>query len=546
MHQGINAKVFKSRMSKYQKIKDCEVKQLQQQYQISALFAKLILGSDWSKEITSEVLAGTNKPQHQNDPNLIKIKDRLLLAKKNKEKVFIAGDYDADGLTATSIMVRLLKQLDIEYGYYIPNRFNEGYGLNLIRTKQAIEKGYTLFITVDNGISADEALKYCQDNKIEVIILDHHEITHEVPYYALYHPSLAKGTASWLSGAGLAYTLSEMFPAVDHDELIVLAMIAVISDMMEMRGDNRWIVKEGLNLLNKGTMPAIRKLFAKVPEVIGVDDIAFQVVPKLNAVGRLADRVDANQIVKYLSTDDLKYINTHYSKLEEVNSQRKQLTNEMLNKIDITKLNPNFAVVYQPDFHLGIIGLAANRLVVELKRPVLVATENEGKIVASLRSPKTIDLITCLSPVKESFLSFGGHASAAGISIEPEKFPKLQEYLENYQYKFTESEDKIVEVELSELDPQSCEEVFSHGPYGKGVSLPQIYLEHPSAIRYSMLSKPNYLKWQFNSEFSGISFSDKYTFTDVQGSNPSFIGDLRPNTFRGKTTYGLQISQVIK
>lgn len=533
-------------MINYQEINESEVKHLQQQYQISPLFAKMILGSDWSKEIVAEVLAGTKKPEHQIDPNLIKIKDRLLVAKKNKEKVFIAGDYDADGLCATAIMVRLLKQLDIEYGYYIPNRFKEGYGLNLTRTKQAIEKGYTLFITVDNGISADEALNYCHEQPIDVIILDHHEITHEVPYYALYHPAIAQGSASWLSGAGLAYTLSTMFSKVNPEPLIVLAMIAVISDMMEMRGDNRWIVKEGLDLLNRGTLPAILKLFSKVPEVIGVDDIAFQVVPKLNAVGRLADRVDANQIVKYLTSDDLRYINQNYRKLDEVNSQRKQLTNEMLKKIDVSKSNSNFAVIFQPDFHLGIIGLVANRLVVELKRPVMVATENEGKIVASLRSPKTIDLITCLSPVKESFISFGGHASAAGISIEPEKFSALKTYLENYQYNLVKGEDKIVKIDLNELDSNSCAEVFGYGPYGKGVSLPKIYLERPAQIKYSMLNKPNYLKWQFNSEFSGISFSDQYTFTDFQGSNPSFVGDLKPNTFRGRTTYGLQITQVIK
>ena len=533
-------------MSNYQEIKESEVNQLQQQYSISTLFAKLILGSDWSKEIIAEVLAGTKKPDHLNDPNLVKIKDRLLLAKQNKEKVFIAGDYDADGLCATAIMVRLLKQLDIEHGYYIPNRFSEGYGLNLTRTKQASEKGYTLFITVDNGISADEALEYCQENKIDVIILDHHEITQVVPYYALYHPSLAKGSASWLSGAGLAYTLSTLFPKVDQEPLVVLAMIAVISDMMEMRGDNRWIVLEGLNLLNRGIMPAILKLFPRVPEVISVDDIAFQVVPKLNAVGRLADRVDANKIVKYLTNDDLRFINQNYHSFEVINTQRKQLTNEMVKKINVNDLDPNFAVIFQPDFHLGIIGLVANRLVGELKRPVMVATENDGKIVASLRSPKTIDLIACLNPVKESFLSFGGHASAAGISIEPAKFSKLKTYLENYHYELTKSEDKIVKVDLSQLDPTSLAEVFAHGPYGKGVLLSKIYLEKPTVVKYSMLSKPNYLKWQFNSEFSGVSFSDKYTFTDFQGTNPSFIGDLRPNTFRSRTTYGLQITQVIK
>ncbi|MDD6675620.1 MAG: DHH family phosphoesterase, partial [Lactimicrobium massiliense] len=256
--------------------------------------------------------------------------DRLLKAKDQNEKVFVGGDYDADGICATTIMKKTLDLLGITNGYYIPDRLKEGYGLSAHTVQLAKQKGYSLIITVDNGVKAHEAIQAAHDLGMEIIITDHHTIDEEVGADILVHPTLMEEQYKTLSGAGVALEISRNL--IGNDEMLnSIACVAAIGDVMPLWHETRRIVKRGIHNLSQGIPASVCALFngrGRVDETA----IAFQIVPKLNAVGRMNDDSNVNTVVPFLLSENRAVIADYARQLNDVNRARQNISARMLTK----------------------------------------------------------------------------------------------------------------------------------------------------------------------------------------------------------------------
>ncbi len=297
---------------------------------------------------------------------------------------------------STAILVDALRRYGIQAGFYIPNRFAEGYGLQKHTVQLAHEKGYRLLITVDNGVKAFDALLEAQRLGLDVIVTDHHAMEEEVPCKILLHPFLMGYRFETLSGAGVALTVARALK-MDTKDHVVFACVAAIADVMELRQETRAIVQLGLQYLKEGAcMPIqllVKERFPKWDENL----IAFQVVPKLNTTGRLADMANANNTVRYLLSGNMQQIQHVAEQIKQLNEKRKTMSDQMV-QVARTLVRPEyrFQLLFHDSFHEGMAGLVAGKLSEELQIPVMVAAQREQMFKGSIRSLDLLDLTTFL------------------------------------------------------------------------------------------------------------------------------------------------------
>ena len=530
----------------FERLEPAGYRSLMDRYKLGRLCAKLFSAQGFSEELLEDLLEKGELEDIAKDDVLYRIHDRILEAKKQGEKVFIAGDYDTDGLCGTAILVRLLKSLEIPYGYYIPNRVNEGYGLSMERTVQAVSKGYRLFILVDNGVKAKEPLEYCRKHGIDTVVLDHHTIEEPVECDFFYHPEVAKGRKSWLCGAGCAYELARTFGKENDSPFVQLAMCATIGDMMELRGENRVIVRKGLESFRREPMPALRNLIAKKEPPYNETDIAFQIVPKLNAVGRLAEGNETNRVVTYLSEDDPAVLWKMSRDMMEINRKRRERTEQMIASIHAEELKDPFPFVYHEDFYPGIVGLAAAHISGEYRKPVLAAGRKGDEAVGSVRAPEGLNVMEILEPVAPLLSAYGGHPQAAGLSFPLEHLEEVRHYFQSLDITVPEVKVPAVVLNEEDLSSEELEELFQYRPYGMGCELPFVMLENPAVFFERELGNPQYKKWVFHNGMSALTF-EKDRITDEAGRKTvSYIGKLDEEWFRGKRSFVLRLSKILK
>ena len=408
---------------KWQKRKEEEIDPaLIEKYQLSPIAAKLF---SLRKINTDEKLDFWFNADENNlaDPSLMhdldKAVERINQAIDNGEKITIYGDYDADGITATTILTDTLSILGADVYYFIPDRFKDGYGPNMQRYQDIVADGTKLIITVDNGVTGVDEVKYAQDHGVDVILTDHHTFQEQVPKpYALVHCNYPgqKYPFDDYCGAGVAYTICRKLMEDPMPELLDLAMIGTIGDMVKVTGEGHIIVKRGLEMLNQTDRPGLRALIKNAGLKMGSineTDVGFNIAPRLNAVGRLAN---ANLAVELLLSDDEAEAEKIATKVEELNDERKELTSEVYQKClaqikENSWQKSNTLVIYDPSFHEGVLGLVANKVVEKTHKPTIVLTKNHaGEIKGSGRSITGFNLFDALNPLKDSlFTKFGGH-----------------------------------------------------------------------------------------------------------------------------------------
>ena len=394
-----------------------------------------------------------------------------------KRKMIVCGDYDADGIIATTIMVQTLRKLGADVGYYIPNRFTEGYGLNVATVEKALDKGYSFFICVDNGVSAHAALKLLNEHSAISLILDHHQIEQEVDCTHLIHPDMLDGFDQNMCGSGLSFQLSHHLIGFDA-YLCSLAAIATIADVMPLWGFNRACVMAGIELINQNSYETLKPLFNKTG-LINEQDIAFQLVPKINAFGRLADQVNVNQLVEYLSLEHPYTIQTFAKEMLRINDRRKEINQTMyieaLSLID----EADVQVLSSPQFHEGIVGITAGRLASELRKPVFVLNEHQGRLKGSARSYGGIDLRSLIEPAAHLLLRYGGHAAAAGIELKKEDENEFKRLINEHVLTLDVSEDRddglVMRMEWFDIDV--IEDCMRFRPFGHGFVWPEFYFK---------------------------------------------------------------------
>lgn len=468
--------------------------ELIEQFQLSSISANLLAARHIN---TAEKLdfwlnsteADLADPKLMHD--LVKAVERINQAIDHGEKITVYGDYDADGITATTIMVETLSILGADVHYFIPDRFKDGYGPKLEIYKQIVANGTKLIITVDNGVTGIEEVKYANQHGVDTIITDHHKIQDTVPpSYALVHSNYPgqKYPFDDYCGAGVAYTICRELMQDPMTELLDLVMIGTIGDMVKVSGEGHIIIKQGLKVLNKTQRPGLLALIKNAGLNMGQineTDIGFSIAPRLNAVGRLAN---AKLAVELLLAEDEETAKEVANEVEQLNDKRKVLTEKVYQNCcqQIKSQNwysQNTLVIYNPEFHEGVLGLVANKIASEFHKPTIILTKNAtGIIKGSGRSVPGFNLFNALIALKGELLTkFGGHDFACGLSLEEDKIVPLRQA---FEASFTNPKTAIIkkydlELPFNQLDLNILSEIELVGPFGTDNEQPIFKITSP-------------------------------------------------------------------
>ncbi|MGB7595049.1 MAG: DHH family phosphoesterase [Erysipelotrichaceae bacterium] len=499
-------------MAKIIELSVIEANRYQDKYGVSPLIAQVLAADEVSDEHVRELLNSEAYARCE-DERFRQAAHIIEAAIKQQTKILVCGDYDADGLCATSIMVRTLRKLNADVGFYIPDRFNEGYGLIKETVDKALEKGYRLFITVDNGVSAYEALNAIHEGEGQSLVLDHHEITDEVPCDLLIHPSLLSEEYRYLCGAGLALQLAEHLIGQD-DYNTALAGIATVGDMVELWSANRKIVLDALRLLNRQRFASIEALSEKPVDLYDEETLAFQIVPKLNVAGRLADEANANRIVDYLCSDSQSEIARQSQQIIELNKKRKNLSNSMYDTARALRTGGNVVVLTHHSFHEGIVGITAGRLAKEIGRPVFVFAQKGDTLKGSARSVADVDLRALTQDVQGLCIRYGGHAMAAGLEIKGEDLAAfmagLNQKADAIDWSDTQETLAVLSPDAASLQASDFNELLRLSPFGSGFPMPLMRFKNCAILSYRAFSS-TFRKWRLkwgNVEFDAVYFGE--------------------------------------
>lgn len=480
------------------------------------------------------------------------------------EKITVFGDYDADGVTSSSILDFILKELKANYTIRLPKRLSEGYGLSEKFVEDELEPG--LLITVDNGIAALSAVKKAKDKGLKVLILDHHLAVEsgEVPEADfVVDPHIIK-TADYedYCGAGLAYKLAcTMFPnnKVLLDKLSCLAAIGTIADVMPLTGDNRNIVLDGLeNMKKKGHRPiglAALLDICCLGDSLTAKDIAFKIGPMINAPGRLFDD-GANIPLKLLT------FNGNYTKavdmateLESLNNQRKEETKvatELIHKnISDNCLYGDVPLcIYEPGLNPGLVGILAGRIAEEMRVPTFIFTDAEGGLLkGSGRNGGTINLKELLDAHCELFAHYGGHEGAAGVAVEKDKYQHMVDELLKADIQLPDEVSDIcydLEVSINEV-PALLKEMEKYEPYGMGNEKPVLLIKDFRSVPkygkpFTTMGEDKQTIKIYGTEFDAIGFGMYEDYKRINKPREmQLIGTLGKNNFMGKEAIQLEL-----
>ncbi len=365
------------------------------------------------------------------DPRLLPDADRLLArirrAQAGRERILVFGDFDADGLTGLAILVGALRRLGLDAEPYVPSRLAEGHGLSLQAVDNAAANGRTLIVTVDCGTTSHAEVAAAGRRGIDVVITDHHRVPLALPAaVAVVNPQRpdAKYPDRRLAGSGVAFKVAQLLLADEPGGPAAaigfsdLASIGTVADVAPVLGENRAIVRLGLERLRSGARPGLAALMAAAglrPEGLDVDALVYAVAPRLNAAGRVGEAIIAARL---LLAEDFQSAGGLAAQLEDANSLRREVTRSAVDDARGAPPTDEAAVVVRGDWPVGVIGLVAARLADERNRPAVVATELEGLLRGSCRSPGGFDLGVALEACGDLLIRHGGHAGAAGFEME--------------------------------------------------------------------------------------------------------------------------------
>ncbi|MBW1895803.1 MAG: single-stranded-DNA-specific exonuclease RecJ, partial [Deltaproteobacteria bacterium] len=423
--------------------------------------------------------------------------ERIFAAIRNREKILIFGDFDTDGITATALLLEFLRSLEADVDYYIPNRLTEGYGLSRRYVEeQAIPNGLDLIITVDCGISSHEAVSTAKDAGIDVIITDHHETSSHTPEAIAVldpkQPDCPSGF-SWLAGVGVAFNLAmalrkrlrdegywEDRPEPNLKAACDLVALGTVADMVPLVDENRIYVRAGIEVLRSQMRPGIKALLDvsnSVHRHIETQDLSYKIAPRLNAAGRLRD---ASTALRLLTTSEKEEAKVIALELNDENTRRQKIERDILSGIDQSlKAHPSLLqqralVLDHQDWHQGVIGIVASRLVDRYHRPVVLIAVADGIGKGSARSPSGFDVHDGLKRCAKHLERFGGHKRAAGLSLKSENISAFRRDFESIVEKTTEPEDlipKLVidgEIKSSDVSGTLADELEAFAPFGNG------------------------------------------------------------------------------
>ncbi|RDW19288.1 single-stranded-DNA-specific exonuclease RecJ [Oceanobacillus arenosus] len=478
-----------------------------------------------------------------------KAADRVHQAIASKEKILVFGDYDADGVSSTTVMLKTLEELGADCDYYIPNRFTEGYGPNEAAFRDAHENGYSVIVTVDNGIAAVDEATIAKQLGIDLIITDHHEVQVELPdAYAILHPKCSPDYPfDELAGVGVAFKFAEQLLGYFPKHLLDLVAIGTIADMVPLVDENRIFAYYGLHALTITKNPGIRALKAvcKIEGNVTEEDVGFLIGPRLNAVGRLQD---ADLAVQLLMTDDPILADEMAIEIQGINVKRQEIVNQIVKEAEqMVQGHPNGVIIVQKaGWNEGVLGIVASKLVRKYDRPAIVLTEKAGtgEVKGSARSIPAFDLFKNCMKVRDFFTHFGGHAQAAGMTLPAENIPIIQESLNEFIHDALTADDfrQVIEInailKLTDINDNLVDEINRLAPFGMKNPKPNFAIKEIPADARQIGAKKNHLKLLFNEEdvqVEGIGFGMGDLYSYITPHTPlTLVGELGINEWNGK------------
>ncbi|NHM30442.1 single-stranded-DNA-specific exonuclease RecJ [Neobacillus terrae] len=530
-----------------------KIKELENELKITPIVASMLVNRGLDTVDAARYFLFAQNDFH--DPFLLKDMDiavsRIKAAIEKREQILVYGDYDADGVSSTSVLMLTLRDLGADVQYYIPNRFTEGYGPNEAAFRHAAEMGINLIITVDTGIAALHEAAVAKDLGIDLIITDHHEPGPELPEaLAIIHPKLEDSPYPFreLAGVGVAFKLAHALYGIVPEHLLEIAVIGTIADLVSLTGENRLIAKKGLDKLkftqNIG-LKAIFKLAGVEPVSINEETIGFTLAPRINAVGRLGT---ADLAVDLLLTDDPDEAESLAEEMDALNKERQRIVNKITEEAieEVEKRFPpesnKVLVIGREGWNAGVIGIVASRLVEKFYRPTIVLSFDSEKGLAkgSARSIKGFDLFKNLSTCRDILPHFGGHPMAAGMTLKLEDVADLRSRL-NALAESELTEDDFIpvtmldrEVDLQEINMHALEEMNLLSPFGVDNPKPKILLDKVGIGSLKKIgSEQNHLKILLAREgasLDGIGFGLGPLADHISpASHVSIIGELSIN-----------------
>lgn len=451
--------------------------------------------------------------------------ERLKLAIANRETVMLYGDYDVDGTCSIVVLGKAIELAGGKTRFYIPHRLKEGYGMRAEVLDEARKEGVTLVISVDTGIRANEVVKHAKTLGLDVIITDHHLPEAEIPpALAVLNPNRLDCTYpdKNLCGAGVAFKFVQALLKVMEwpkdrvrrleESFLKIVALATVADVVPLQGENRIIVKHGLEGFRDLRNPGLRALMSvagfKQGDAVSASQVAFRVAPRINAAGRMAH---AEDVITLFTTSDETKAREIASKLHDLNSERQQTEAEIVAtileecvKVPVTDDSAGL-IFCGKGWHRGVLGIVASRLVERFCRPVLVLSEEEGEAQGSGRSIGAFHLLDALESMRELFRRFGGHKMAAGLAMDATKLDDFRGRFNLYAKARLCTEDFRPQIEVDariefrEVNDRTIEEILSLAPFGAGNPYPQFVVLGAEVVETPTIFKEKHLRVRLRS-----------------------------------------------
>ena len=512
------------------------------------------------------------------DPFLMKDMDkaveRVEAAVRSGEKILVYGDYDVDGTTAVSLVYSFLQRLTRNVDFYVPDRYDEGYGVSYKGIDWAADNGFGLIITLDCGIKANDKVSYAAGKGIDVIVCDHHLPENDLPAaVAVLDPKRSDCGYPFddLSGCGVGFKLVQAYsqkngiPFESLIPLLDLLVVSISSDLVSVVGENRILAHFGLKQLNenprKGLLAMIH-LSGLDPEHITIDDIVFKIGPRINAAGRMESGRMAVELLTAGSDEVAARIG---SEINRYNNERKNIDREITREaLEMVRSGNclsarNATIVYNPSWHKGVVGIVASRLVEAFYRPTIVLTKSNGFVTGSARSVHGFDLYDAIESCADLLENFGGHLYAAGLTLKEENLPEFCERIENFIEKHI-NEDMLTPVimidtilDFSQITPKFFRILKQFQPFGPGNNAPVFLTEnvYDNGNVRKVGADGGHLKLELIQEsqpyrsISAIAFNKSEHFDHIKAGNPIDVCySIVENYYRGIANLQLRIKDL--
>lgn len=546
------------------------VKQITQKHNISELLAQILINRNIIKDDEISIFLEPKRNNFHNPflmPDMEKATERIIRAINSHEKTIIYGDYDVDGITSITVLKKFLNERGLNVDYYIPNRLDEGYGLNKEAIEEIAKKGYTLMITVDCGISGINEINFGNSLGLETIVTDHHEqLDNLPPAYCIINPKRRDNTYPFrgLAGVGVVFKLIQAISQkLDIDEkeylkYLDIVCIGTISDIVPLVDENRVIAKLGLKLVKVTKNIGLKELINETGyKNIDSSLISFGIAPRINACGRLGKQEEA---LKLFLTDDVNEAQTITKKLNKYNAERqdieKRIFDQAIEKIKKENINElNSIVLSGENWHHGVIGIVASRITEKFFKPTILLCIEGDEAKGSGRSIPGFDLHQALVDSSKFLNKYGGHEMAVGLSLKTEEINNFNKYFEEIsRQKNIKQIVPVIKIDCEITKKDFTKEIVKQiellEPFGEQNKQPLVVYKNLKIVSIRALSEGKHLKLMLkdiNETVSAIGFNlGELANEYLIGDKVDICGTLEINTYNGQEQIQINLKDIMK